>query len=328
MKKPLLLSTLLLAFSGCSNPYSQFYTDYTGGINVLDNPRLIITTHEPKLLQGSDIKEDTRQMLEDGYVLLGMSSFNAAAIQQRGAIEHAKKVHADTVMVYSQYTDTLSGTMPVTVPDSQTTYHSGGIYGPGGGFATYSGHSTTYGTRTTYIPYNIARYDYVATFWTKAKPPRLGVRFADLTPDLRTSIGSNKGVYIDVVLKNSPAFKADLLTGDIIRRFGDVEVIDARQFFDLLNTRADPNVQLEILREGETIFKEVTLASNAIGFDLVNVGSVSGANDNSVKDALVEVIGDINITKPSDADSVRAILTEVIGNGTITEEDAGSSQEQ
>ena len=261
MNKTLLFSALLIVIPGCSNPYSQFYTDYTEGMNVLENPRFIISTGEPRLVQGSNIDQDEQRMLEDGYILLGISSFNVAKINQSKAIEHAKKIHADTVIVYSQYTDTRSGSMPLTVPDTQTTYHSGSIGGLGGGFATYSGSSTTYGTKTTYMPYSVQRYDYLATFWIKAKPYRLGIYFEDLTPELRKSIESNKGTYIAVVVKDSPAFNADLLTDDIIRKFNDVEVINKDHFANLLGKYANPTVRLEILREGKTILKEITLTA-------------------------------------------------------------------
>jgi hypothetical protein len=113
-------------------------------------------------------------MLEAGYLLIGVSSFNAGEdVSENGALEQAKRIHADTVIIYRHYTNTLSGMMPLTVPNTQTgtAYHSGTIYDSGGGSAYYSGSSqiTTYGTSTTYVPYNVARYDYFATYWVRLK---------------------------------------------------------------------------------------------------------------------------------------------------------------
>lgn len=167
MKKVIVFLPFLLFLGGCTNPYSQFYTDFTGGKNVLENPDVIIPTGEPKLMRGSNTEKDNKRMIEDGYFLLGVSSFNAAKVNQNLAVEQAKKIHADMVIVYCAYTGTNSGMMPMTVPNTQTTYHSGSIYGSGGGFANYSGTSTTYGSTTTYIPYSIRRYDYSASFWVK-----------------------------------------------------------------------------------------------------------------------------------------------------------------
>lgn len=262
MKKTLFYLPFILIFSGC-NPYSQFYTDFTGGINILEDPRFIISTNEPKFVQGGDAEKDYIQMCENGYVCLGVSSFNAGSVNQNAAIGHAKNIHADTVIVYNRYSHTVSGSMPLIVPDTQTstTFHSGNIYGTGGGYAHYSGtsYSTTYGTRTTYIPYNVNRYDYFAAFWVKAKPMQLGVHVDDLTDELRREVGSNKGVYIRIVVKDSPAFYNDLLSGDVIRRIGEVEVIDKIHFQKLIPEAKGQKVELEIFRNGKTITKQIQL---------------------------------------------------------------------
>jgi hypothetical protein len=244
-----LLLPILLASSGCTNPYSKYYQDFTGGKDILDDSRYIISTGEPKLKQGSDPNIDTKNMREDGYLLIGLSCFNAGSVSQDAAIEQAKKVHAEIVIVYNKYTHTLSGYTPVMSP----TYHSGTISGSGGGFANYSGSSYT----TNYVPYNVARYVYFATYWVKGKPPRLGIFFNDLTDELRHKIGSNKGVYIIVVVKGSPAFNNDLLTGDVIRRVNGVEVIDSKQLQNWLSENNHSELELEIFRNGETITKRV-----------------------------------------------------------------------
>ncbi len=262
MKKVMLLSTLLFVISGCSNPFTKYYTDLSGGVNVLKEQPLynfIISKDKPRLLEGSNLEQDAYNMLENGYGNLGFSNFNAGEIDQKQAIEQAKKIHADTVIVYRQYTDTLSGSMPLTLPDTQTSYHSGSIYGSGGGFATFSGTSTTYGTQTTYVPYHVRRYDYLATYWIKFKPSRLGIHFDDLTPELRDKIESNKGIYVVAVVKNSPAFNADLLRNDIIRKFNDIDVNDVAHFSKLLSEYIESNIRLEIIRNGKFIIKNILL---------------------------------------------------------------------
>jgi hypothetical protein len=262
MKKVLFYLPLIITFSGC-NPYSKFYTDFTGGVTVLEDSRFIISTSEPKLVRGSDVEKDCKRMFENGYACLGASSFNAGTVNQNSAIEHAKKIHADTAIMYSRYSHTESGYVPMSVPDTQTStgFHSGSVYGPGGGYAHYSGssYSTTYGTRTTYIPYSVNRYDYYATFWCKVKPLPLGVLVEDLTDELRKEIASNKGVYIRIVVKDSPAFHNDLLSGDVIRRLNKVEIIDRTHFQELMAEAKGKEIELEIFRQGKTILKQIKL---------------------------------------------------------------------
>ena len=237
MDKTSLLSALFLVVSGCSNPYTQFYTDYTGGVNVLEDARFVVGTGEPRLIRGSTLEQDEQRMLEDGYNLIGESGFEGARVDQGLAIAQARKVHADVVIVYSQYTNTRSGSIPTTTPDKQTTY----------------------GSTTTYIPYSVDGYDYLATYWIKANL-RLGLHGRGLTYEERKSLGTNKGLYVYVVVKNSPAWEADLMPGDVIRKFNGVEVIDDGHFASLLDAIDNPAVQLETSRQGQTILKEVTLA--------------------------------------------------------------------
>ena len=251
--------TFIVFVAGCSNPYSKFYNDNTGGINITEDPDFIMPIGKPKLIQGSNVEADDLRMLENSYLFLGFSNFNAGPINQNAAIDHAKKVHADTVIVYSQYTDTVSGSVPLTVPNTQTSYHSGSIYGSGGGFANYSGSSTTYGTSTTYMPYHVNRSDYYASFWIKAKPPSLGIYYDNLTNELRKKVESNKGVYITVVVKDSPAFNADLLNDDIIRKFNNIKVIDMAHFQKLFDENTSQEVELEIFRNGKSIIKQIQL---------------------------------------------------------------------
>jgi len=258
MGKALFLLPFFFFFAGC-NPYTQFYTDFTGGRNITEDPNYIISSGKPKLLYGGNVQDDFKRMSENGYVLLGTSSFNAAAVNQNMALEHAKKIHAETIIIYSEYTNTVSGSMPLTVPNTQTSYHSGSIYGSGGGFANYHGSSTTYGTQTTYIPYNVRRYDYYAGFWVKAKPQSLGVNIGDLTDELRKEIESNKGAYIISVVKGSPAFNNDLLAGDIIRKINNTEVIDMVQCKNALSENKGKQVEIEIFRNGKTILKQIQL---------------------------------------------------------------------
>jgi hypothetical protein len=258
MSKASVIVLLLFLLSGC-NPYTQFYTDFTNGRNITEDPDYIISSGKPKLIYGSNIQDDFKRMAENGYVLIGASSFNAATVDKNLAMDHAKKIHADTVIVYSEYTNTVSGSMPLTVPDTQTSYHSGSIYGSGGGFANYYGSSTTYGTRTAYMPYSVRRYDYYASYWVKAKPPSLGVYVDDLTDELRREIESNKGVCIMAVAKDSPAFHNDLLAGDVIRKINDTEVVDKVHFMKIISENKGKLIEIEIYRNGKTIVKQIQL---------------------------------------------------------------------
>ncbi|MCH6590938.1 MAG: PDZ domain-containing protein [Proteobacteria bacterium] len=195
-------------------------------------------------------------MLREGFFAIGWSSFNAGQISDEMAIAQAKKVGADRVVVYRIYRNTQSGNIPVTLPNTQTAYHSGSVFGAGGS-AMYSGTSTTYGTQTTYIPYSIDKYDHTATYWRKIRQGGLGVGMGELSTADRQRIGSNKGTRIMAIRKGSAAFNADILEGDIIRRIDDTIIIDRSHAGKILRSKSGSEITLVLDRAGTEIVKKV-----------------------------------------------------------------------
>jgi len=217
---------------------------------------------EPVVRQGSDPAKDGLEMMRNGYVIIGESSFNAGPVSAFNAKIHARRVGAEIALLYSQYTDTVSGSAPLTLPDTKTstTYGSASAYGPGGSVNAYgSSHTTTYGTKTTYIPYNVRRYDYIATFWTRTKPLAFGVNLRDLTDQQRRHIQSNKGASVYVVMKGSPAFENDVLEGDIIRKVNETNIIDAKHCLQIIADNKGKTINVMIIRDGQEIEKQIKL---------------------------------------------------------------------
>lgn len=276
MKTSFTLLVVALLASGCvtTNPYSQFYQDQTGGQDISQLPNIEHPDGDPKVFRGTNVDADGQRMLEEGYVLLGYSSFNGGNVNEQNAVMHGRRIGASVVITYSQYTHTLSGSLPITTPDIQTatTHGSATAFGSGtaygsGGYANYSGsgtafgssQTTVYGSRTTYVPYNVARYDYLATFWVKTKASIFGTRVVDLTAEQHREIGSNQGVMVGVVIKDTPAYKADLFKGDIIVKLGDVRLDTAKSYYEALPALAGQEVTVDIIRAGKNITKTVQL---------------------------------------------------------------------
>jgi hypothetical protein len=254
---------LTLILTGCvSNPYRQYYTDHTGGMGVLNNPVFIGPQKEPSLIRGGDPLEDWKNMTRKGYLLIGQSNFNIGSANDSDAIIHARNIGADMILLYSKYSDTQSGSMPLTLPDNRITFSSGSAtaFGPGGSATAFgSGYTTTYGTRTTYVPYSIRRHDYHASFWARAKPAAFGAQFDELSDAQRKQIQSNKGAAVLIVVDGSPAFQNDILDGDIIRNINGIEVTNALHCVEIIAQNRGKNISLSIYRNGETIQKEVHL---------------------------------------------------------------------
>jgi S1-C subfamily serine protease len=79
----------------------------------------------------------------------------------------------------------------------------------------------------------------------------------ELTTDLRQKIGSNKGMLVFAVRKGSPAFQADILAGDIVKKIGDIEMIDLKSVDDAAGVNACKQVTILLLRDGKEITKEI-----------------------------------------------------------------------
>lgn len=217
MKNFALILLAALSISGCAtNSYQAFYTQ-----NLTPDDMTKIDAlkpgEEPKLLYSQDMDRDYKTLRSKNYVVIGHSSFNGGLEHTDNAIAQAKAVGASVILVNTKYTNTLTTNSTLLLPDNKTTYHSGNIYGSGGGYANYSGTSTTYGT--TAVPYTTHqdRYDQSAYFLAKSNQKvRFGIGTAEIPPELRAEIERNTGALVDVVMEDMPAYVANIMAGDVL----------------------------------------------------------------------------------------------------------------
>jgi serine protease Do/serine protease DegQ len=92
----------------------------------------------------------------------------------------------------------------------------------------------------------------------------LGVNVQDLTPDLARAFGvsETRGAVITAVQRNSPAERARLERGDIVRAINGRMVknsMDVRNAIGLLQIGDD--VEVEVIRKGERLVREATIAA-------------------------------------------------------------------
>ncbi len=104
-----------------------------------------------------------------------------------------------------------------------------------------------------------ARSEYLADYWVKLKPPVLGVHVRDLTTEIRINSGSKTGVYVIAVVKDSPASRAGIVRGDIVRKIGDGEINDSPGLLAAVAKLAGQKVMVEIWRDHQEVQKEVQL---------------------------------------------------------------------
>ncbi len=118
MKKSLFLIMVLL-LQGCAAPFQQYYHDMTGGTDYIHTS--IISEGKPNLIKSNDPAVDIQNMLEEGYFLIGYSSFNAPNAYSWDLNMQAKKVKASTVLYYKQYSNTVTGSYLLRLPTTETS---------------------------------------------------------------------------------------------------------------------------------------------------------------------------------------------------------------
>ena len=108
--------------------------------------------------------------------------------------------------------------------------------------------STTYGTQVIPHARSIDRYDYFASYWVKVAPGHFGAYVENLTSEQRAAVQRNRGASILAAVRNSPAFEADVLTGDIILSVDGEDVRDAQDFISRVSALAGHEVVVEYWR--------------------------------------------------------------------------------
>jgi hypothetical protein len=167
----------LINLTGCvtMNGFSQFYQDRAGA-NITNLPPYSGST---KIIPTSDSINDAKELIRNGYGLIGSSEFSGPLQSDTALMSQAKKVGADVVLISATYLGSEQRVVPFTQYNpgqTSTTTSSGTVnanaWGSGGyayGTGNYYGSSTTTspGTfNTQYIPVTVQRYQYEAGFWS------------------------------------------------------------------------------------------------------------------------------------------------------------------
>jgi membrane-associated protease RseP (regulator of RpoE activity) len=262
-----ILALVVLILAGCATSgYSQFYQSMSG-VTPADvaqtraAPPPKVPGLEHAVGEGPQVQAAYGRR---GYVLIGYSSFNSGHSEKdASALAQGAKVRADLVIVIDpHYTGSLTSTLPITTPTTQTSYTNGSAtaYGPSGPVTAYGNSSTTtYGSQTTYVPMTVNRFDYDALYFIKQGHVMFGANCRDATDAEHRTLQSNRGAYVLWVVDGTPAFKSDVLAGDIIVAIDGSPVYGYQGYLDLLRQKRGQKVDVAIVRNGQAMTKSVLL---------------------------------------------------------------------
>lgn len=98
----------------------------------------------------------------------------------------------------------------------------------------------------------------------------LGVQIKPVSEDVASVLGlkAGQGTMIEMVMEGTPAQKAGLRPGDIVLSFDGTKIEDARDLTRAVaGTAPDTAAKIEVLRKGEPLTLDVTLANRATAQD-------------------------------------------------------------
>jgi C-terminal processing protease CtpA/Prc len=144
--------------------------------------------------------DDYKRMLENGFDMLGYSSFHGLDVAPEKATEQARNIKADLVLVYAEQ----KSSTPATVQIDQARKK----------LRDKSDDDTENSEAASTLNNNL--YEYFASYWVKLAPPLIGVHVeADAKDESRS------GLRVLAVVNDAPAAKAGLQEGDVLTRIGE-----------------------------------------------------------------------------------------------------------
>ncbi len=255
-----------LSLVGCASGYSSFYTPATGATpEAIASLRAAPPPATPLLERSAPGNPEAilAAYAKRGYVMIGHSMFNSGSNEsEASALKQGVSVGADLVLVLNpQYTGSVTSSIPLTTPTSTTSYTTGSAtaYGPGGTVNAYGNSTTTtYGSKTTYIPMTVHRSDYGAVYFVKQRF-NLGAFVRDLNDAERQELQTNQGVVVLTIVDDTPAFRADILPGDVILAIDGVRVPNQENFGRMTAERKGKLITVSLSRKGQPLEKTVQL---------------------------------------------------------------------
>jgi PDZ domain len=220
---------------------------------------------EPLVLPGStDPQRDTERLFEQGYVLLGRSTSVDAAQDTAGAVRQATKLGAEIVVTYANHQNTGTGQAPAAKPAGATASASPPANGDPGS-TIYSGSSTPPASETEDVAPPVGKYQQGAAYFGPNPRKGLGVLLKALKPPAKGQAhpaAAHRGMEITAVCQDSPAYRADIMAGDVLVSVDGKPVYDQPTAHSAIAASAGRQVKIVVIRKKEKVFKTVAVPAD------------------------------------------------------------------
>lgn len=239
MKQAARILILSLAFAGSTSaiagPHDDFFQSYD-----VQREDIVLSKSPPQVYTSNDLDADVRRWTEDGYIMVGASSWQGGIEDAKKTGKFAKKIKASVALVKVRFIETVSGgtqfmMMPVI-----------------GGYGGMIGSAR---------PVSFDRYEQTTCFFAKLKPEKIGigVRYQPITQSQAKTIGSAKGIAVTLVVRGSPAFDAGIIAGDLIQTVAGQDYSTRDRMDRVKADYAGQTVPVEIIRDGQPQTLQITM---------------------------------------------------------------------
>ncbi|MEQ1488150.1 MAG: PDZ domain-containing protein [Methylotenera sp.] len=218
-----------------ANLYAEKYVAQNGS-----QLQSLSSSPETQLERRKNQEEDNTRMLENGYDMMGSSTFISTSVADDLALQHGKDLRADTVLVYNKNTPIKTNIVRLDGDKA-------------GEKAADDANKSAVQTPQT-IHY--------ATYWAKLPTPLLGVHIIKLIPATSNGVAlaeEVKGLTIIAVIKESPAAQARIVKGDNLLKIGEQVLENPDDLFAAVKRYAGQTVPVEVQRGNEVVKTTVAL---------------------------------------------------------------------
>tara|TARA_B110001469_G_C9620753_1_gene309352 strand:- start:1068 stop:1811 length:744 start_codon:yes stop_codon:yes gene_type:complete len=191
-----------------------------------------------KMMRGWNQKTDKFKMLEDGYDLMGHSNFTAPYTSPNLALQHAKSMKADMVLLYDrQINDSSRATIIKKAREKARKANR----------VKEVGNLTEIEINEDDLVDENVKYEINATYWVKLPKPIFGAHFIKLNSDIEAI----NGVQIIAVIKGSPAAIAGIKKNDSITSIAKISVNKPEDLISAIRKNKGKLIEVGYLRAGK-----------------------------------------------------------------------------
>jgi len=203
------------------------------------NLRSLQAEPSTEIYRGWDKDKDNILMLEEGYDLMGFSSFAGPYVPPSGALEYGKQIKADTMLVYDRQ---INEATRATVINKARKNLAKKKFDEDGKIEEIIINEDDLADPDV-------MYDFYVSYWAKLPKPLFGTHLISFSEN--DERGSEGGLFVIAVIKESAAANAGILRQDRIMKINGIELNTPEEFIKELIKNRGQTVVIDYKRSGE-----------------------------------------------------------------------------